>query len=77
MIGFTDQLHIVTTCSYNAIANSHILQFTTAYTKSSQFVVTSRFLVTDPKDPYRLANVSQETPRLVPVSHQPPTLLMD
>jgi hypothetical protein len=36
VIGFTEHLQIITTSNYSAIANSHILQFTTARTKSSQ-----------------------------------------
>jgi hypothetical protein len=57
-------LQIVTTSNYNALANSCIRLLTTANTKSSQFVFTSRFLVTDPNNvlclfPYRLVNISQ------------------
>jgi hypothetical protein len=53
---------MVTTVNYSAIANAHIEQFIIARNKSSQFVLTSRFLVTDPNNvfclrPYRLANV--------------------
>jgi hypothetical protein len=52
--------------NYSAIANSQTLQFTTAHTMSSQFVCSSRILVTDPNNvlclrPYWLANVSQLT----------------
>jgi hypothetical protein len=36
VIGFSEILSNVTTNNYSAIANSHILQFTTARTKSSQ-----------------------------------------
>jgi hypothetical protein len=36
VIGFIEHLQIVTTSTYSIIANSHILQFTTACTKSSQ-----------------------------------------
>jgi hypothetical protein len=50
VIGFTDHLQIVTTSNYNAIANSHTQQFTTAHIKSSQFVFTSRFLATNPNN---------------------------
>jgi hypothetical protein len=39
VIGFTEQLQIVTTSNYSAIANSHTLKFTTARTKSSQSAV--------------------------------------
>jgi hypothetical protein len=46
-IGFTDYLQIVTTNNYNAIANLHTLQITTAHAKTSQSAFTSRFLVTD------------------------------
>jgi hypothetical protein len=35
------------TSNYNAIANLHTLKITKAHAKSSQFVFTSRFLVTD------------------------------
>jgi hypothetical protein len=35
VIGFIGHLQIVPTSNYSAIANSHTLQFTTAYTKSS------------------------------------------
>jgi hypothetical protein len=61
-IGLIERIQIVTTS--NSIANSHILHFTTAHNKSSQFVFTSRFMVTDPNNflclrPYRLPNVSQ------------------
>jgi hypothetical protein len=47
VIGFIDHLHIVTTNNYNALANSCARLLTTAHTKSSQFVFTSRFLITD------------------------------
>jgi hypothetical protein len=50
VIGFIEHLQIVTTSNYNAIANSHNLQFTTAHTKYSQFVFTSHFLVMDPNN---------------------------
>jgi hypothetical protein len=36
VIGFIEHLQIVTTSNCSAIANSHILNFTTAGTKSSQ-----------------------------------------
>jgi hypothetical protein len=39
VIGFIDNLQIVTTSNYSAIATSHILQLTTARTKSSQSAV--------------------------------------
>jgi hypothetical protein len=39
--GFTELLHNVTTSNYNAITNSHTLQFTTACIKSSQPAVSS------------------------------------
>jgi hypothetical protein len=66
VIGCIDHLQIVTTSNYSAIANSHNLQFTAAHTKYSQFVFTSRFLLTDPNNvlclcPYWQANVSQLT----------------
>jgi uncharacterized PurR-regulated membrane protein YhhQ (DUF165 family) len=48
VIGFIEHFQIVTTSNYSAIANSHIVQFTTAHTQSSQFVFSSCFLVTDP-----------------------------
>jgi uncharacterized PurR-regulated membrane protein YhhQ (DUF165 family) len=50
VIGFIEHLQIVTTSNYSATANSHTLKFTTAHTNSSQFVFTSRFLVTDRKN---------------------------
>jgi hypothetical protein len=51
-------------------------------TKSSQFVFTSRFLVTDPNNILRLryywlTNVSQLTPGLAANSRQPHTRLID
>jgi hypothetical protein len=63
VIGFIAHLYIVNTSNYNAFANSHILQFTTVQTKTSQFI-TTRFLVTDPNNifglrPYRLVNISE------------------
>jgi hypothetical protein len=39
--GFIEHLQIVTTSNYNAIANSHTLQLTTARTKSSHSAVFS------------------------------------
>jgi hypothetical protein len=36
---FIEHLQIVTTSNYSAIANSHILRFTTACSKSSQSAV--------------------------------------
>jgi hypothetical protein len=44
VIGFTELLRNVTTSNYSAIAISHTLQFTTARTKSSQYVVSSRLV---------------------------------
>jgi hypothetical protein len=41
VIGFTEHLQIVTTSTYNAIANSYTLQITTAPTKSFQSAVSS------------------------------------
>jgi hypothetical protein len=41
IIGFIDNLQIITTINYSAVANSHILQFTTVCTKSSQSAVSS------------------------------------
>jgi hypothetical protein len=47
VIGFIEDLKKVTTSDYSAIADSRILQFTTACTKSFQSdLFTSRFLVT-------------------------------
>jgi hypothetical protein len=40
-IVFTGLLKLVTPINYSAIANSHTLQFTAAYTKSSQSAVFS------------------------------------
>jgi hypothetical protein len=39
VIGFIEQLQIVTTSNYSAIANPHTLQFTTAQTKYFQSVL--------------------------------------
>jgi hypothetical protein len=65
VIGFIDYLQIVITSNYSAIANSHILQFTTASTKSSQSAVfTSRCVVT-------ASNV--ERSRTTPVPQLPPS----
>jgi hypothetical protein len=50
VIEFIDYLQIVTTSDYNALANSCTRILTTAYTKSSQFVSSSRFLAMDPKN---------------------------
>jgi hypothetical protein len=46
--GFIENVQIVTTSNYRAIANSHTQQFTTARTKSSHsaFVFTSRCMAT-------------------------------
>jgi hypothetical protein len=41
VIGFIENLQIVNTSNYSAIANSHNLQFTTARNKSSQTAVSS------------------------------------
>jgi hypothetical protein len=38
---------LVTTSNYNSVANPNILQITRAHAKSSQFALTSRFLVMD------------------------------
>jgi hypothetical protein len=43
-----DHFQIVTTSNYSSIVNSYTHQFTIAHTKSSQFVLNSRCLVTDP-----------------------------
>jgi hypothetical protein len=64
VIGFTHHLQIVTISNYNALDNSCIRLLTIACTKSSHFVFTSRFLITDSKnvlclDPYWLANTWQ------------------
>jgi hypothetical protein len=66
VIGFVDHLRIVNTSNYNTLANSCTRLLTKAHTKSSQFVFTNRFLVTDSNNvlcirPYWLANVSQLT----------------
>jgi hypothetical protein len=42
VLGFIEQLQIVTTSTRKAIANSHTLQFTTVRTKSSHSVVSSQ-----------------------------------
>jgi hypothetical protein len=64
LIRFIAHFQIVTTTNYSAIANSHNLQFIRAHTKSSQFALTSPFLVMNPNNvlclrPYWLENVSQ------------------
>jgi hypothetical protein len=41
VIEFPEHLQIVTTSHYNAISNSHILQYATARTKSFQSAVSS------------------------------------
>jgi hypothetical protein len=41
VIGFIEHLQIVTTCNYSVVARSHIMQFTTARTESSQCAVSS------------------------------------
>jgi hypothetical protein len=41
VVRFAENLQIVTTSSYSAVANSHTLQFTTARTKYSQSSVFS------------------------------------
>jgi hypothetical protein len=48
LIGFIEHLQIITMSNYGALANSRILQFSVACTKSSQFVFTSRCLVAAP-----------------------------
>jgi hypothetical protein len=55
VIGFTEQLQTVTASNYNVLI--------TAYTKFSQFVFISRFMVKDPNSvlclsPFQLVNVS-------------------
>jgi hypothetical protein len=60
VIGFIDNLEIVTTSNYSAIANSHIAVHYITYVFSVSF--TSRFLVTDPSNvlclrPCQLTNV--------------------
>jgi hypothetical protein len=79
VIGFIDHLQMVTKSNYNAVTNSYTRLLTTAHTKSSQFVFTSRSLVTDPNNvlclrPSRLA-VSQLIPRLSVIVHQSSTLI--
>jgi hypothetical protein len=76
LIGFIERIQVVTSSNFGAMANSHIQQFTTARTKSSQFVFTSRFLVVDPNNVlclrlYTLANVSQLTKLKVKVMLRP------
>jgi hypothetical protein len=70
VIGFIGLIQIVTTRNYRAIANSHTLKFTTAFTKSSQFAVSSPVVAWWRKSTcsllpcshfYRLAIVSQVT----------------
>jgi hypothetical protein len=66
VIGFIARLQIVTASNYKAVANSCNHLLTTAHTKCSQFVFTSRVLVTDPNNalclcPCWLTNVSQLT----------------
>jgi hypothetical protein len=82
-IWFIKHLHIITTSNYIAFANSHTLQFTTAHTKSSQFVAASplssasaftfwtNFLL------FRLLSQGsiELTKILAAISHQPPALL--
>jgi hypothetical protein len=48
--GFSDYLQIRIPSNYSTLANSRIRLLTTAYTKSSQFVFTNRFLVTVPNN---------------------------
>jgi hypothetical protein len=45
VIGFIEHLQIETTSNYNALTNSHTLQFTTARTKSYQPAVPSPVVV--------------------------------
>jgi hypothetical protein len=65
VIGFVEHLQIISTSNHSAITNSHTLQFTTAYTKSSQYAVFTGCLVKLPQlpcsDPYWLVTVSQLT----------------
>jgi hypothetical protein len=66
MIGFIENLLIVTASNYNSLPNSCIRLLTTEHTKSLQLVFTSRVLVTDPNNvlslrPYWFANVIQLT----------------
>jgi hypothetical protein len=68
VIGFIDHLQIVIISNYNAFANSYVRLLTTTHTRSSQFVFTTRFLVTDPNNficlfSYRLTSASQWTHR--------------
>jgi hypothetical protein len=65
---FTDHLYtqLVTTSNYSVVANLHTFQTIRAHAKSSQSVLTSRFLVTDPNSvlcllPYRLTIIPQLT----------------
>jgi hypothetical protein len=54
VIGFIELLETVTTINYNSLANSYTRLLTTAQIKSSQFVFTNRFPVTDPNNSLRL-----------------------
>jgi hypothetical protein len=68
VIGFIEHIYtqLVTTSNYKAVANSCTRLLTTVYAKSSQFVFTSRFLVTDPNNvlclrPCLLFSILQQT----------------
>jgi hypothetical protein len=70
-VGFIDHLQLVTTSNYNALTNSCTRLLTTAHTKTSHFVFTSRFMVTDPNNvlclrPSWLVNVSYLLTELSP-----------
>jgi hypothetical protein len=58
IIGFTDNLQVITTNNYNTIADFHTLQITTAYAKSfpACSVFTRRFLVTASNSGYSSAS---------------------
>jgi hypothetical protein len=76
----TEHLEIVTTNNYSAIANSYRL-LAAAHTKTSQSVFASRFLATAPNNVlclhlHWLANISQLTPRLAAISHEPSIILI-
>jgi hypothetical protein len=65
----TEYLLIITTINYTTLTNSCAHLLTTAHTKSSQFVFTSRFLIMDSNDvlylhPCCMVNVSQLTKSL-------------
>jgi hypothetical protein len=50
VIGFIELLHVVTTRTYNTVANPRTKLFTTAHTMSSQFSFTLRYLSTAPNN---------------------------